>query len=330
MIEKDAVFDEFDGVLGSAKRVVVNQTAELRFDTYDSSAISLAHTAILRRGMDGYPCRAMRFGSGNKPSAGTPFVQCAGCKKTLFAAEFEENQRVCPSCGHHHRLSAADRIRFTFDEDSFEERDAGLRSVDSLSFPEYHSKLTSAIQKTGLQDGVVDGLASLDQLRVSIAVADFAFMGGSMGSVAGEKVTRTLERASDERIAAIVFCASGGARMQEGLLSLMQMAKTTAAVERCRRTGTPFICVFTDPTMAGVLASYASIADVILAEPKALVGFAGARVSKQAQVGKVPDGFQTAEYVHAHGMIDRVVPRKEMRGVLSTLVRTLGWRLYGQ
>ena len=159
------------------------------------------------------------------------------------------------------------------------------------------------------------------------AVADFSFMGGSMGSVAGEKITRTLERAALDRKPTIIFCASGGARMQEGLLSLMQMAKTTAAAQRASAAGVPYIAVFTDPTMAGVLASYASIADVIVAEPKSLVGFAGLRVSKQAGVGKVPDDFQTAEFVLKHGMIDRIVGRKDMRATLTTLVRTLGYRL---
>ena len=145
-----------------------------------------------------------------------------------------------------------------------------------------------------------------------------------MGSVAGEKITRTLERAVENKCPAIVFAASGGARMQEGLLSLMQMAKTTAAAQRCAEAGVPYICVFTDPTMAGVLASYASVADVIIAEPKALIGFAGARVSKQAGVSRVPDDFQSAEFVHSHGMLDKIVPRKEMRQTLGTLVRILG------
>ena len=178
--------------------------------------------------------------------------------------------------------------------------------------------------KTGMNDSIVTGLAKLDDMSVSTAIADFSFMGGSMGSVAGEKITRTLERAAENRIPAIIFCASGGARMQEGLLSLMQMAKTTAAVAKCREAGAPYIAVFTDPTMAGVLASYASVADVILAEPKALVGFAGARVSAQAQVNKVPDDFQKAEFAFRSGMIDKIVERRAMRSTLSALVRTLG------
>jgi acetyl-CoA carboxylase carboxyl transferase subunit beta len=252
------------------------------------------------------------------------FLQCSNCKKILFSVDFEQNLRVCPHCGFHHRLSARRRIELIFDEGSFQETDTDLRSLDPLEFPEYAEKLASAISKTGQNDSMISGRATIDDLPVSAAVSDFAFMGGSMGSVNGEKVTRTLERAADARIPAVIFCASGGARMQEGLLSLMQMAKTTAAVERCRQAGVPFIAVFTDPTMAGVLASYASIADVILAEPKALVGFAGTRVSKQAGVGKVPDDFQTAEFAHNHGMIDKIVPRKEMRATLSTLVRILG------
>ena len=235
---------------------------------------------------------------------------------------------MCPHCGHHHRLSAAKRIEITCDPGSFEELDHDLRSVDPLMFPDYADKLKTAEDKTEAFDSVVTGRAKIEEQAISLAVADFNFMGGSMGSVAGEKITRTLERAAEERIPAVIFCASGGARMQEGLLSLMQMGKTTAAAALCSEAGVPYISIFTDPTMAGVLASYASIADVILAEPKALVGFAGARVSKQAGVSKVPDDFQSAEYVLNHGMIDRIVPRKELRGVLSNLVSILGGKLH--
>jgi acetyl-CoA carboxylase carboxyl transferase subunit beta len=255
------------------------------------------------------------------------FLQCANCKKILFSIEFEQNLRVCSHCGHHHRINAQTRIAWTFDEGSFQELDTDLRSLDPLAFPEYEDKRKGAEAKTGTFDSIISGTARLDDMPVSVAVADFGFMGGSMGSVAGEKITRTLERAADHGMPAIIFCASGGARMQEGLLSLMQMAKTTAAAARCAEAGAPYIAIFTDPTMAGVLASYASIADVILAEPKALVGFAGARVAKQAGVSKVPDDFQTAEFVLKHGMIDRIVPRKEMRSTLGTLTSTLGGHL---
>lgn len=252
------------------------------------------------------------------------FLHCAACRKTLFTVEFEQNLRVCPHCSHHHRLSAAQRIAATFDPDSFEEQDKNLRAVNTLQFPDYQEKLEAAESKTKLFDSVISGWASLGGKRVSAAVADFSFMGGSMGSVAGEKIARTFERAAEAKAPAVVFCTSGGARMQEGLLSLMQMAKTTAAAQLLSEAGAPFICVFTDPTMAGVLASYASVADVILAEPKALIGFAGARVSKQAQVSKVPDDFQTAEFVHSHGMIDRIVHRREMRPTLISLAQMLG------
>ncbi len=255
------------------------------------------------------------------------FLQCQSCKKILFSIDFDQNLRVCTYCGFHHRISAETRIQWTFDEDSFEELDLDLRSKDPLEFPDYISKLRLAEEKTQKFDSMTTGRAKLAEMPVSIAVADFSFMGGSMGSVNGEKVTRALERGVKEKCPVIIFCASGGARMQEGLLSLMQMAKTTAAVQQCREAGIPYIAVFTDPTMAGVLASYASVADVIIAEPKALVGFAGARVSKQAGVSKVPDDFQTAEFCLKHGMIDSIVARKDMRNVLSSLVRTLGGHL---
>lgn len=265
--------------------------------------------------------------SADKPNRSEAFLQCSNCKKVLFTVEFEQGLRVCPHCGHHHRLSARRRIEATFDPDTFVEVDADLRSGNPLDFPEYREKLAASESKTGTYDSVVTGHAKLEGRPVSVAVADFSFMGGSMGTIAGEKITRTLERGIEMRAPAVIFCASGGARMQEGLLSLMQMPKTTAAVQRARRAGVPYFAVFTDPTMAGVLASYASVADVILAEPRAMVGFAGLRVSKQAGVSRVPDDFQTAEFAQRSGMIDRIVPRKEMRTVLGRLVRSLGANL---
>ncbi len=270
----------------------------------------------------------MRLGGKSSGSAlSDAFTQCINCKKTLFKRELEANLLVCPHCSHHHRLTARQRITWTFDPDSFEERDQELQSLDTLSFPEYGDKLGSAIQKNGRNDGILSGFAALDGRKVSIAVADFSFMGGSMGSVAGEKVTRTLERGCESRVPAIVFCASGGARMQEGLLSLMQMAKTNAALTRLAKKGLPYISVLTDPTMGGVSAGFAFVGDVVIAEPKALIGFAGARVSKQAQVVKAPDDFQTAEYHLKHGMIDRIVPRRDLRDALIALTSTLGGQL---
>lgn len=264
------------------------------------------------------------------PTPGSAFVQCQNCKKIIFAAEFEQNLRVCPHCSHHHRLTARERIAWTFDEGTFQEMDTDLVSVDPLEFEGYRPKLDQLAAKGENSDSVISGRADLGGRPVAMAVADFSFIGGSMGSVAGEKITRTLERAVELSVPAIIFCASGGARMQEGLLSLMQMGKTTGAVEKCRAHGVPYIAVFTDPTMAGVLASYASVADVILAEPKSLVGFAGLRVSKQAGVGRVPDDFQTAEFVFKHGMLDRIVPRREMRSTLIGLAAMLGAAAYAR
>ncbi|KAA0225433.1 MAG: Acetyl-coenzyme A carboxylase carboxyl transferase subunit beta [Fimbriimonadales bacterium] len=255
------------------------------------------------------------------------FLRCSKCRKVLFSKEFERNLRVCGSCGHHHRISADERIRITFDEGTFQELDRGLRSCDPLEFPDYREKLEKGAKATGRHDSVIRGTAMIEGRPVSAAVADFAFMGGSMGSVAGEKIARTIELAIERRIPAVIFTATGGARMQEGLLSLMQMAKTAAACRKASDEGVPFVCVFTDPTMAGVLASYASLADVILAEPGALVGFAGARVSAQAGVGRVPDNFQTSEYNFEHGMIDAVVQRKDLRSTLARVVDHLSANL---
>jgi len=256
------------------------------------------------------------------------FTKCSGCGKILYSVEFEQNDRVCLHCGKHHRLGARRRIEITFDPGSFEEHDADVASSDPLCFPQYKEKYESAMAKTGMKEGVLSGVASIDGNEASVAVADFSFMGGSMGNAVGEKIARTLDRACQLRIPCIVFCSSGGARMQEGLFSLMTLPKTTASVHRCRESGIPYISVFTDPTMAGVLASYASIADVILAEPGAMVGFAGMRVSKQAGVSKVPDDFQTSEFAFRSGMIDKIVHRKEIRPVLSVLLKSLGAKCY--
>lgn len=263
------------------------------------------------------------------PKVNTGFLQCSRCRKTLFLAEYEANLWVCPSCGHHSRLSAGKRISIAFDPGSFEEVDADLVSLDPLGFPEYASKLSDSVAKTGLNDCFVTGWASIGGFRVSAGVSDFFFMGGSMGSVAGEKVARLFDRAVEARVPAVIYAASGGGRMQEGLLSLLQLGKTTAAIQDARDQGIPFLCVHTDPTMAGVLASYASIADVILAEPGCTIGFAGLRVSKQAQVVRVPDDFQTAEFGLRNGFVDRVVPRRELKQTLTRLIDTLGAHLRG-
>jgi acetyl-CoA carboxylase carboxyl transferase subunit beta len=267
---------------------------------------------------------------GRSKKGNDAFLRCEKCRKVLLAKELERNGRVCPHCGKHYRMPASERIASTFDPDSFVELDGDLASRDPLEFPEYREKLHTAVGKTGRQDSIVRGRATLDGAPVSVAVSDFAFMGGSMGAVAGEKITRTLELAAEESIPAIIFTATGGARMQEGLFSLMQMAKTSAACEKLSRSGVPFICVFTDPTMAGVLASYASLADIILAEPGALVGFAGARVAAQAAAGgKMPEDFQTSEFNLRAGMIDKIVDRGSMRSTLSRLVLHLSGAKHG-
>lgn len=251
------------------------------------------------------------------------WAQCAKCKKILFAPDFERLLRVCSHCGHHHRLRAQERIAITVDEGSFVEMDTELISSDPLQFPDYADKLSKGRASAGNHDAILTGSAQMGGRALHLGVMDFNFMGGSMGSVVGEKVTRCFERGADQNLPVILFCASGGARMQEGLISLMQMAKTTAAVARFQRNGGLYIAVFTDPTMAGVLASFASLPDIIIAEPGALVGFAGQRVAAQANVGKAPSHFQTAEYQQEHGMIDLIVPRREMRGTLIRLMETL-------
>ncbi len=250
-------------------------------------------------------------------------TKCEGCDEILFARDLERNLKVCPRCNHHHRLNARERLDITVDEGSFQEIDGDLRSADPLEFPEYPEKLHRAAAKSGMTEAVTTGLATIDGSPVVIGVADFAFMGGSMGSVVGEKVSRAIERAIEEALPVVMFTASGGARMQEGLVALLQMAKTSAAAARLDRARLPFIVVITDPTTGGLFASYASLGDVILAEPGAVVGFAGRRVANQELGAKLPDNFQTSEFQHEHGMIDRITPRKDIRPTLSTLLKLL-------
>jgi acetyl-CoA carboxylase carboxyl transferase subunit beta len=223
-------------------------------------------------------------------------------------------------------MSVGERIDLLLDANSFEERDAGLEAIDRLGFHDdrpYAHRLEGSRVKTGLRDAVVWGIGTIDAQRVAIGIFDFRFMGGSMGVVVGEKLARCFETALAERIPAIVVSASGGARMQEGTLSLMQLAKTTAPLVRLDESGVPFIAVLTDPTTGGVLASFASLGDVVLAEPKALIGFAGARVASDTVGEELPEGFQTAEFLLAHGFVDAVVPRAELRVALSRLLRLL-------
>jgi acetyl-CoA carboxylase carboxyl transferase subunit beta len=254
------------------------------------------------------------------------WTKCPSCEAQVFNKQLERAQRVCPTCGHHFRMSIGERIDLLLDPGSFEERDAGLESVDRLGFHDdkrYVDRLEASRIKTGLRDAVVWGIGEIEGQRVAIGIFDFRFMGGSMGSVVGEKLARCFETALVERIPAVVVSASGGARMQEGTLSLMQLAKTTAPLVRLDEAGVPFIAVLTDPTTGGVLASFASLGDVILAEPKALIGFAGARVASDTVGEEMPEGFQTAEFLLAHGFVDAVVPRQDLRLTIARLLRVL-------
>jgi acetyl-CoA carboxylase carboxyl transferase subunit beta len=254
------------------------------------------------------------------------WTKCPSCEEMLFNKQLDKVMRVCPNCGHHFRLSADMRLEQLLDPGSFEERDGGLQSVDPLGFVDqkpYPDRIAAAQLATGMRDAAVWGFGRLDGRRVAICVMDFAFMGGSMGSVVGEKVTRAIEAAYDERVPLIVVSASGGARMQEGTLALMQLAKTIAALERLRAAGVPYVSVMTDPTTGGVFASFAVLGDVNLAEPNALIGFAGARVSAGTIAQELPPGFQRSEFLFEHGFVDRVVARPELRNELAILLRYL-------
>ena len=268
----------------------------------------------------------IKFPFSRRAAPSDAWTKCPSCDAQVFNKQLERSQRLCSSCGHHFRMSIGERIDLLIDPGTFEERDAGLESVDRLGFHDdrpYAVRLEASQLKTGLRDAVVWGVGDIDGRRVAIGIFDFRFMGGSMGSVVGEKLARCFETALAERIPAIVVSASGGARMQEGTLSLMQLAKTTAPLVRLDEAGVPFISILTDPTTGGVLASFASLGDVILAEPKALIGFAGARVASGTVGEEIPEGFQSAEFLLAHGFVDAVVPRPEMRATLSRLLRLL-------
>jgi acetyl-CoA carboxylase carboxyl transferase subunit beta len=253
------------------------------------------------------------------------WVKCDKCRELLFKREWERNLKVCGKCGHHFRLTAHERIELLLDESTFVEQDAGLVSVDPLQFPGYQGSLDRYRKSTGLVDAAVTGEGRLAGHPIGIAVTDAHFMMGSMGSVVGERFTRMLERATERRIPALLISATGGgARMHEGLLSLMQMAKTSGAIARHHAAGLFTLVLLTDPTMGGVTASWGMLGDVILAEPGAMIGFAGLRVSKQANVSKVPSDFQTAEFQQAHGQIDRVVHRRELKDTIATLLKFAG------
>jgi acyl-CoA carboxylase subunit beta len=257
------------------------------------------------------------------------WTKCPSCETQVFNKQLDKAMRVCPTCGHHFRLSAWARLEQLLDPETWAERDPGLQSVDALVFVDqkaYPDRIAAAQAATGMRDAAVWGTGAVGGRQVAICVMDFGFMGGSMGAVVGEKVTRAAEHALAERIPLVVVSASGGARMQEGTLALMQLAKTLAAIERLRTAGVPFISILSDPTTGGVFASFAAVGDVNVAEPNALIGFAGARVSAGTIAQELPPGFQRSEFLFSHGFIDRVVPRPALRDELMHLLRLLAAR----
>lgn len=252
--------------------------------------------------------------------------KCDSCGEISYTDELVDNLRVCPVCGHHAPMPTDERVLAMLDEGTWEEMDVELASGDPLGFTDqkaYKDRIKAAVKKTGRQDAFVSGIGKMDGVDVSAGFFAFEFMGGSMGSVVGEKCTRVFERALERGTPAVVFSASGGARMQEGILSLMQMAKTSAARARLRDAGLPYVSVLLHPTTGGVAASFAFLGDLILAEPQALIGFAGPRVIQQTIGQELPEGFQTSEFLLEHGMVDRIVSRLEMREHIGGLLRLL-------
>jgi len=254
------------------------------------------------------------------------WTKCPKCSNMIYDKELDENLKVCHSCGYHFPIGSRERIHSLVETCSFEEMDADLVSVDVLKFTgvaSYETKLAAYQQSTGLKDAVITGIGMIGDQRVALGVMDFGFLGGSMGSVVGEKITRLIEQATERELPLIIISTSGGARMYEGMFSLMQMAKTSGALAYHARARLPYISVLTHPTTAGVMASYASLGDLIVAEPGAMIGFAGPRVIKDTTQAELPPGFQTAEFLLEHGLIDAIVPRKEMKERLLTYVRYL-------
>lgn len=254
------------------------------------------------------------------------WLKCNHCREIIYRKEVERNFRVCPKCDYHFPISVLERIALIVDVGTFKEWDADLEALDPLGFQDqraYKERLKAQQDKTGRKDALVTGEGQIHGRRVVLCVFDFGFMGGSMGSVVGEKFCRAVDRAIQQKLGVILITSSGGARMQEGTLSLMQMAKTSAAVAKLSAAGLPFISILADPTFGGVTASVAMLGDVILAEPKALIGFAGPRVIEQTIKQQLPDGFQRAEFLLEHGMIDKIVERKQLKDTLATLINHL-------
>lgn len=258
------------------------------------------------------------------------FDKCGGCGEIVYGERLAQNAHVCPECGFHFRISPDQYVEILLDPGSFQEEDSALKSRDPLGFEDlkpYVQRLAAAEGKVGTRDGVVVGKGTIEDIPVCVAIMDFRFLGGSMGSVVGEKIARIGRLALDLEVPLIIFSASGGARMQEGIYSLMQLAKTSAVLARIHEAGLPFISVLTDPTTGGTTASFAMLGDVQLAEPAALIGFAGPRVIEETIKQGLPEGFQRSEFLLEHGMLDRVVDRRELRSTLALLLRHMwaGW-----
>ncbi len=249
------------------------------------------------------------------------YAKCKGCGSILYNKELDKNFKVCPKCGYHYQLSSLERLYLTVDSGSFEEYDEKLDSKNPLDFPEYTDKIKKGQEKAKMTDAVITGMGKIAGQPASVAIMDFQFMGGSLGSVVGEKITRAVERAIEKKTGMVIVSTSGGARMQEGIFSLMQMAKTSAALARLGEAGLPYLSVLTDPTTGGVAASYSMLGDVNLAEPGAMVGFAGPRVIEQTIRQKLPKGFQRAEFLLEHGFVDAIVPRSRMKQTLGQYLK---------
>ena len=254
------------------------------------------------------------------------WTKCQGCSESILTKEIAENQQVCPKCGHHYRIAPRKRLQLLLDGGAWQEFDANITSVDFLQFKDsksYQERIDVAVAKGGSRDAVICVEGTIEGIATQIAIFYFSFMGGSMGSVVGEKITRSIERGLEKKQPVIVISASGGARMQESILSLMQMAKTSAALAKLKKAGLPFISILTDPTTGGVTASFAMLGDLNIAEPKALIGFAGPRVIEQTIRQKLPEGFQRSEYLLDHGMVDIIIPRQQMRTTLGQVLAVL-------
>ncbi len=265
-----------------------------------------------------------RWGEGEEEYK-PPMFKCPRCQGTSPLSKYEELRRVCPKCNYHGRLSSTERIAITVDKDSFKEFDGKMKGADPLDFPDYAEKQAELRASTGLSEAVITGTASIKGSTVVIGVMDSRFMMGSMGSVVGEKITRAFEYATEHNLPVIMFTASGGARMQEGIVSLMQMAKTSGAVKLHSEAGGLYISVMTDPTTGGVTASFASLGDIIIAEPKVLIGFAGRRVIEGTIKQRLPEDFQLAEFMYEKGFVDMIVERRKLRSVLSHLLKLHGY-----